>query len=125
MRIDNRRVNGRITFEKEDTIQQFAIVVNPAGGIWAAGVDKTKNIIKIPNSVAGAAIIAKLEKFDLVLITVINMINVQGTIKVLPFPSYDYNRSTGILSIDIGEIIPGTTMEITLPSGAITVKENQ
>lgn len=119
MKIDNRKVNGRITFEREDTIQTYTIVAGPEGGVWAYGMDEAGEIIKMPNSVAGAAIFAKLVTIDPILITVINPL---GDIKTLPFPSYVFNNNTGMLSIDIDEIMTGKTLEIALPSGAITVK---
>lgn len=60
MKIDDRKVNGCITFERQDTIQTWTILISPTGGMWAAGIDEAGEFIKIPNSVAGAAIIAKL-----------------------------------------------------------------
>lgn len=120
MEIDDHKVNGRITFEQEDTIKTLATVVGPEGGMWASGVDEAGELIKIPNSVAGAAINAKLETLDPVLITVTNLL---GERKVLPFPSYVLNMDATKLSIDIGEIMTGKILEIALPSGSITVKD--
>lgn len=119
MRINDRKVNGRIKLEREDTIQTFAIVVGPEGCVWADGIDEAGEIIKLPNSVAGAAINAKLGTLDPILITVINQL--EDTMTLL-FPSYVFNSNTGMLSIDLGEIKPGKTLEIAIPSGAITVK---
>lgn len=111
MRIDNRKVNGRITFEREDTIQTLAIVVGPEGGMWVAGLDEVGEFIKLPNSVAGAAITAKINMLDPVLITVINP---SGARKVLPFPAYILNTEATMLYIDIGEIMTGKILEIAL-----------
>lgn len=121
MRIDDRKVNGCIKLQREDMIETWSIVVGPMGCVWAAGFNES-NIIEIPNSVAGAAILAKMETFDTVLITVIS---ISDDIKMLPFPPCAFNKAADILSIDIGEIMPGNTLEIALPSGAITMKENQ
>ena len=88
--------------------------------MWAAGIDEAGEFIKIPNSVAGAAINAKLNTLDPVLITVTNPL---GERKVLPFPSYVLDMDATKLSIDIGEIVTGKILEIALPSGSITVKD--
>ena len=97
----------------------MAIVVGPEGGMWVSGVDDAGEPIKLPNSVAGDAIAEKLNTFDLVLITVMNPF---GDRKVLPFPAYALNTDATMLSIDIGEILEGTILEIALPSGSITIK---
>lgn len=119
MKIDNRKVNGCITFERYDTIQTLGLLVSSTGGMWTAGLDEAGEFIIIPNSVAGAAINEKLKSLDPVLITVTNPL---GERKVLPFPSYVLNMDATILSIDIGKIMTGATLEIALPSGNITVK---
>lgn len=89
--------------------------------MWVAGFDEAGEPVKIPNGVAGAAILEKMaESKHPILFTVINP---YGEQKILPFPSYSINIDNTKLSIDIGEIMAGKALEIALPSGDITVKD--
>lgn len=45
--------------------------------------------------------------------------------KVLSLPVYTVNKTAKTITIDIGELIAGITLEIALPSGHITVKESK
>lgn len=119
MRIDDRKVNGRIVFEQGDIIRTWTIFVGPEGGMWIAGFDEHGEPVRIPNSVAGAAILEALMEPP-ILFTVMNP---YGEQKILPFPSYSINIDNTKLSIDIGEIMAGKALEIALPSGAITMKD--
>lgn len=86
--------------------------------MWVAGFDEEGELVKMPNGVAGAAILEALAEPP-ILFTVLSAV---GDQKILPFPSYSINIDLTKLSIDIDEIMTGKTLEIALPSGAITVK---
>lgn len=98
MRIDNRKVNGQITIEPEDTIPTWMIAINGQTAFWFTGGDETANLIELPAGVAGAHIKTTVTAFD------------PGITK---------------LSIDIGEIMAGHTLEIALPSGVIIIKDSK
>ena len=99
------------------------IVVAGLTADWVAVVDKNQNPITLSASVVGAHIYSSLKAFKPVLFTVTATVNSQ--LKILPMPSYIIKNSGNIVSIDIGEIIAGATLEIALPSGAITIKETK
>lgn len=122
MKIDNRRVNGRITIEQEETIRTWMIVVDGQSANWFAGIDETKRPFLLPAGVAGARIKTALTAFDPVQFT-IALFATSGNVKILPMPAYTVDPSVTKLSIDIGELIAGVILDIDLPSGLITVKE--
>lgn len=127
MRIDNRRVNGRITIEQEDTIRTWMITVDGVDGqsaCWFAGFDETKRPVLLPAGVAGAHIKTTITAFDPVQFTII-LFETSGNFKILPMPVYTVNHGITKLSIDIGELIAGAILDIDLPSGLITVKESK
>lgn len=122
MRIDDRKVNGRLTIEQEDTIRTWMIVVDGQGADWFAGFDETKRPFLLPNGVAGAHIKTAITAFDPVQFTII-LFGTSGNFKILPMPAYTVDHGVTKLSIDIGELIAGVILDIDLPSGLITVKE--
>lgn len=127
MRIDNRRVNGRITIEQEDTIRTWTITVDGVDGqsaFWLARFDETKRPVLLPDGVAGAHIKTTITAFDPVQFTII-LFETSGNFKILPMPVYTVNHGITKLSIDIGELIAGAILDIDLPSGLITVKESK
>ena len=122
MRIDDRRVNGRVTLEQEDLIKPWVILINPLstqGGLWIDSVDEKGNIRPIPDSVAGAAISAAINA--LVPLSLMVLVP-EPEPKALPFPVYGFNALANVLTIDIDKIKAGHIVEIALPSGVITVK---
>lgn len=122
MRIDDREVNGRITIDREETIETWFILVTLSGGVWFSGIDEQEEPILIPDSVAGASIFTSISAVKPVFLTI--MTNFDG-IKMLPMPAVSLDSKGTKLSIDIGELITGMTLEIALPSGTITVKPSQ
>ena len=123
MRIDNRKVNGRIMLEPTDVINLWTIYCTGLTAQWLAGVDENKQPINIPDSMAGAYIKTALDAFTFVSFAVVA--NTGTEQKVLSMPVYTITADNTKLSIDIGEIIAGVMLEIALPSGAITVKESK
>lgn len=124
MRIDNRKVNGQITSEPEDTIRTWMIAVNGQNAFWFTGVDEMSNLIELPAGVAGAHIKTTVTTFDPVYFTIM-LVETSGNVKVLPMPAYTFDQGITKLTVDIGEIMAGHTLEIALPSGAITIKESK
>ena len=137
MRIDDRKVNGRIMIEATDAVQCFAI-----------GVDRGFDEDSKPITRNSAAVAAQLKillgdhagppvRFSVVesngaSVTVftpvlynVSLLGTSGNVKVLPMPAYTFDPGITKLSIDIGELITGVILEIALPSGTITVKESK
>lgn len=121
MRIDDRKVNGRITIEPGDIIKPWMILIDLQGGQWIDGVDENRRIRKIPDSMAGAAISAAANAFAPLSLMVLVM---GPDPMVLPFPLYSFNQIANVLTIDIDKLMPNKTLEIALPSGSITVKDS-
>lgn len=124
MRIDDRKVNGRIQIEQEDTIRTWMIVVVGQSANWFAGIDETERLFLLPAGVVGAHIKTTLTALDPVQFTIVSF-GTSGNVKILPMPAYTVNHGITELSIDIGELIAGVILDITLPSGLITVKESK
>lgn len=124
MRIDNSKVNGQITIDAEDTIRTWMIAVDGSNAFWFTGVDETANLIELPAGVAGAHIKTTVTAFDPVQFTIM-LFGTSGNVKVLPMPAYTFDPGITKLSVDIGEIMAGNTLEIALPSGVITIKESK
>lgn len=122
MRIDNRKVNGRITIDREDTIETWYVMVTISGGVWFSEIDKKGEPIPIPDSVAGVSIFTSIRAFKPVFLTIVTNFD---ELKLLPMPAFSLDSEGTKLSIDIGELITGKTLEIALPSGTITVKSSQ
>ena len=120
MRIDDRKVNGRIMLEPTDVINPWTIGVTGLFALWLAGVDEKYKPITIPNSVAGAYIKTAVDAFTPVHFVV--AANTATEQKILPMPVYTVDKEHTKLSIDIGEIMPGGMLEIALPSGSIVIK---
>lgn len=121
MKIDDRKVNGRITIDREDIICTWTVLVSPMGGVWVSEIDKKRQPVLIPDSVAGAFIDTAIKAFKPVFFTI--MSEADGS-KILPMPAFSLNVERTRLSIDIGEVITGKTLEIALPSVTITVKSS-
>lgn len=94
------------------------ILIGPQGGQWIDGVDEKGHIRKLPDSVAGAAISAAANAYAPLSLMVLAM---EPKPMALPFPVYSFNKFANVLTIDIDKIMAGHIMEITLPSGVITV----
>lgn len=73
---------------------------------------------------AGAHIKTTVTAFDPVQFTIM-LLGTGGNVKVLPMPAYTLDPGITKLSVDIGEIMAGNTLEIALPSGVITIKESK
>lgn len=71
---------------------------------------------------AGAHIKTTVTTYDPVQFTIM-LLEAGGNVKVLLMPVYTFDPGITKLSIDIGEIMAGHTLEIALPSGVITIKE--
>lgn len=124
MRIDNRKVNDQITIEPEDTVRTWMIAVNGQNTYWFTGIDEQGNLLLLPAGVAGAHIKTTATAFDPVQFTIM-LLEAGGNVKVLPMPVYTFDPGITKLSIDIGEIMAGHTLEIALPSGVITIKASK
>lgn len=124
MKIDNRKVNGQITIEREDIIQAWTIMVHNQTAGWFAGIDKNGIPVPVPAQVAGAYIKTALAAVNPVQFAIMTY-GTSGDLKTLPMAAYAVNQDNTKLSIDIGEIIAGVLLEIALPSGAITVKKSK
>ena len=121
MRIDDRKVNGMVTFEQEDTIKPWMIFINAMGeGQWIDGVDEKKNPRTLPDSMAGAAISAAVNALVPVSLMVLAT---EPKPTAIPFPVYSFNAFANVLTIDIDKIMTGKILEIALPEGSITVKD--
>lgn len=124
MRIDDRKVNGRITIDPEDIIGAWSIVVDESTAVWFEGVDKNHMPIELSAGVAGSYIETALKAYNPVEFMIFTK-RESGDIVVLPRPVYTVDNAISKCSIDIGELITGMILEIALPSGSITVKESK
>nr|DAE19165.1 MAG TPA: hypothetical protein [Siphoviridae sp. ctCUc43] len=123
MKIDNRKVNGRIMLDREDRLDTlyWIIYINGTAASWLGGIDAEGEQVTIPSHIAGSAIKASLQAY----IPVFFMMaaHYSNGHRVLISPSYNISADTTKLVIDISEIMEGYYLEIALPTGNITVKQ--
>lgn len=100
------------------------ILVSGVEATWFTGINKNHGPIILPSEVTGSYIKTALNAGEPVQF-LITTLDPHGNLKVLPMPAYILNNVGNVLSIDIGELMAGITLEIALPSGHITVKESK
>ena len=150
MRIDDRKVNGRVLLDALDPVDSFNILVESTGATWqwrGSPLDPEVAAIRldamledtVPLGVRFCITAAEGQiytvlslpvytvnktAFDPVQFTIM-LLGTSGNVKVLPMPAYTFDPGVTKLSIDIGELIAGVILDIVLPSGTITVKESK
>lgn len=100
MKIDDRKVNGRITIDPQDIINAWTILVVGQTAMWITGVDKNDEPIELAAGVAGTCISSAIAAYNPVWFMVVTK---TGAVrKALSSPAY--SATTEKISIDIGEL---------------------
>lgn len=114
MRIDNRKVNGRIMVDASDVVNGFTIVIKEDGPLWVA--DATGKSLLDPrvavsqlNSILDAGIVA-------IRFTII--ISAKPVYRVITSPNYTINNG---ITIDISAVVPGKELKIDLTTGQLSI----
>lgn len=114
MRIDNRKVNGRITFDVLDVVNGFTIVIAEDGPLWVA--DATGKSLLDPrvavsqlNSILDAGIMAI--RFTIIIAN-------KPVYKVITSPNYTINDG---ITIDISAVVSGKGLKINLTTGQLSI----
>lgn len=121
MRIDDRKVNGRITIEATDAVQCFVIGVVNGAPAWIEGFDEDSKPIT-RNSAAVAAQLKILLGDHAGPPVRFSVVESNGA-SVTVFTSVLYNVSTvtNTLTINLGGMTPNKEISVSLDTGAITI----
>lgn len=116
MRIDNRKVNGRIMIDASDVVNGFTIVIAENGPVWVA--DATGKSLLDPrvavsqlNSILDAGIIAI--RFTIIIAN-------KPVYKVITSPNYTIDDR---ITIDISAVISGKELKINRTTGQLSIVE--
>lgn len=119
MRIDDRKVNGRIILDALDSVDGFNILVESTGATWqwrGSPLDPAVAAIRL-DAMLGDAIPLAL-RFCI-------FARDNQRYKVLSLPVYTVDKTAKTITIDITELVAGVILDIDLPSGLITVKKSK
>lgn len=118
MRIDDRKVNGRVLLDALDPVDGFNILVESTGATWQWRGSP------LDPEVAAIRLDAMLE--DTVPLGVRFCITAaEGqSYKVLSLPVYTVNKTAKTITIDITALVADKKLTIALDTGVITVASN-
>lgn len=125
MRIDDRKVNGQITIEPEDTVDGLKILLDTTGPKWVAGFNPDGSPIYARNAAVADklnAALATLQPLHFIVMT-INLLDAKGT--VYPERAYDIALNRDTITIDVNDIKVGKKLKITVLTGAIELVDNK
>ena len=117
MRIDERKVNGRVVLDDLDPVDGFNILINDANIIWeflGSPLDP---------GVAAKRLTAMLEDGAVPLGVRFCIVAVDGSsYKVLSLPPYTVNKIANTVTIDITALAANKKLTIALDTGDITAE---
>ena len=117
MRINDRKVNGRVVLDDLDPVDGFNILINGANVIWeflGSPLDP---------GVAAKRLTATLEDGAIPLGVRFCIVAVDGpSYKVLSLPMYTVNKIANTVTIDITALAANKKLTIALDTGDITVE---
>lgn len=118
MRIDDRKVNGRVSLDAVDPVDGFKIFINSDGATWSLG-DST-----VKPAVVAASIKRVLADSKVPFVRFYITIADASKRLILLQPSYELDDSETTITIDISAIVPDKKLTIALDTGVITVTSN-
>lgn len=118
MRIDNRKVNGRVSIDALDPVDGFNILVESTGATWqwlGQPLDREVAALRldamlgdtVPLGVRFCIMAADAQSY-----------------KVLSLPVYTVNKTAKTITIDITALVADKKLTIALDTGVITVESN-
>lgn len=120
MRIDERKVNGFAEIEATDSINGFKIAVAGDTVKWIYGFNG-----ETPLALTNAEVLAELQyaipRVDHLRFT----IYIIGTGTTTVFVPAAYVETAATITIDIGNVVTGKKLTITLATGAIALADNK
>lgn len=118
MRIDDRKVNGRIMLDALDSVDGFNILVESTGATWqwrGSPLDPAVAAIRL-DAMLGDAIPLAL-RFCI-------FARDNQRYKVLSLPVYTVDKTAKTITIDITALVADKKLTIALDTGVITVASN-
>lgn len=120
MRYDDRKANGFAEIEATDSVNGFKIAVAGDTAKWIYGFND-----ETPLALTNAEVLAELQyaipRVDHLRFTVY----VIGTGPTIVFVPAAYVESPATITIDIGDVVTGKELTITLATGAIVMTSNK
>lgn len=118
MRIDDRKVNGRVRLDALDPVDGFNILVESTGATWqwlGSPLDPAVAAIRL-DAMLGDAIPLAL-RFCI-------FARQDQVYRVLSLPMYTVNLTAKTITIDIAALVADKKLTIALDTGVITVESN-
>lgn len=117
MRIDNRKVNGRVLLDDLDPVDGFNILINGDNIIWEFRGSP------LDPGVAAKRLTATLEDGAVPLGVRFCIVAIDGpSYRVLSLPMYTVNKTANTVTIDITAFVANKQLKIALDTGDITVE---
>ena len=118
MRIDDRKVNGRVLLDALDPVDGFKIYINQDGAKWSMG-DST-----VEPAVVATRIKRVLADSTAPFLRFYITIADTDSVVVLSQPNYTFGDDKTTITIDIKAVVSGKTLSIALDTGDITFASN-
>lgn len=129
MRIDGRKVNGRITNEPGDIVYGLQILMESNGPMWISGFNTNNAAITISNATVASYLKTALKTAPATpqsLNFIVMRFNVLGgIIAVYPERPYSVSKDRSTIFIDVNDIVVGKKLKITVLTGAIELVSNE
>lgn len=119
MRIDDRKVNGRISIDATDIVEGFNIAILENDPKWVVWDQDTRNIIPIDPGIVVPRLISTIQRSRLTpLRFYLSMPSGEET-RILSLSSYAETATD--ITLDIGALIPDKKLTISRTTGVITM----
>ena len=117
MKIDDRKVNGRVLLDDLDSVDGFNILINGTNIIWEFRGSP------LDPGVAAKRLTVMLEDGAVPLGVRFCIVAIDGpSYKVLSLPMYTVNKTANTVKIDITALAANKNMKIALDTGDITIE---
>lgn len=119
MRIDDRRVNGKITIESGDVVDGIKIVMNDTEINYVAGFAPNMSPVILSDATVAAYLQTALATMQPLNFIIMDLNKQIGEGIVFPDRPYSCSLDRNTIYIDINDIIQGKRLKITVLTGAI------
>lgn len=123
MRIDNRKVNGRVTIDPDDVVDVFTILLVGGEAKWIASINPDAPLIYFSDAAVADKLKAALSTMQALRFSVIHVTLPGGS--VYPERAYTVALDRASITIDVDDIMTGKKLKITVLTGAIELVDNK
>lgn len=124
MRIDDRKVNGRVTIDPGDTVDSLTILLADEGPKWVTGFNPNASPIYASDSAVASVLKSALVTAQPLRFCVLNLA-LPGGGHVHPARAYAVTLDRTAITIDIDDILVGKVLRIAVATGAVTLENSK